>query len=134
MKCYKVFLLYVQVEVYQNILKLRCRPLAFTFLKLFWKTKRGPRQVFLPHFQHDFWRKIFSLYIVLTDQISMSDCLYFLRYRVICVLIVIICCPVCEVINFEINHNLFIAPFSYITKMSGQNYKYLKKLKKLTWN
>ena len=33
-------LLYVQVEGYQNILKLRCRPLAFTSYKAFLKTKR----------------------------------------------------------------------------------------------
>ena len=28
-----LFLLYVHVEVYQNILKLRCLPLTFTFIK-----------------------------------------------------------------------------------------------------
>ena len=30
-----LFLLYVQLRVYQNILKLRCRPLAFTLYKAF---------------------------------------------------------------------------------------------------
>ena len=33
-----------------------------------------------------FQQKRFSCYILLTDQISLSDCLYFLRYWVICVL------------------------------------------------
>ena len=30
--------------------------------------------------------------------------------------IVITCCPVCAVINFEINHGLLINPFIYMTK------------------
>ena len=33
-----------------------------------------------PHFVYDFSRKCFSCYIVLTDQISLPDYLYFLRY------------------------------------------------------
>ena len=37
--------------------------------------------------------------------------------------IVIICCPVCDIINLEINHNFLIKPFSYITKNSGQKCK-----------
>ena len=54
-ECYKIlFLLYVQVEVYQNILKLRSRPLIFTFCKTFQKTKIGLELVSLPHFLYDF--------------------------------------------------------------------------------
>ena len=37
---WSLFLLYVQVEVYQNILKLRCWPLVFTFCKAFLKKKK----------------------------------------------------------------------------------------------
>ena len=33
-----------------------------------------------------FQEKCFSCYILLTDQISLSDCLYFLRYWALCVL------------------------------------------------
>ena len=33
-----------------------------------------------PHFVYDFSRKCFSCYIVLTDQISLPDFLYFLKY------------------------------------------------------
>ena len=33
-----------------------------------------------PHFMYDFLRKCFSCYILLTDQMSSSDYLYFLRY------------------------------------------------------
>ena len=36
----------------------------------------------------------------------------------------IICCPVCDVINFEINLSFFI--MSIVTKKSGQKWKYLK--------
>ena len=50
-----------QVEDYQNILKLSCRPLTFASFKTFWKTKRGLELVSLPHFLHDFWWKIFLL-------------------------------------------------------------------------
>ena len=40
--------------------------------------------------------------------------------------IVITCCPVCDVINFEIFRRFLITPFFYVTKMSGQKCKYLK--------
>ena len=39
-----------------------------------------------PRFVHDFLRKMFLSCILLTDPISLSDCLYFLRYWAICVL------------------------------------------------
>ena len=35
--------------------------------------------VSLPYFVYDFSRKMFRCYIQLTDQISLSDCLSFLR-------------------------------------------------------
>ena len=40
--------------------------------------------------------------------------------------IVTVCCPVCDVINFEISLSLLIKPFSYMTKNSEQMCKYLK--------
>ena len=36
--------------------------------------------VSLPHFVYDFSRKFFSCYTLLTDEISLSDCLTSLRY------------------------------------------------------
>ena len=36
---YSLFLLYVQVDIYQNILKLRCWPFAFTSCKAFLENK-----------------------------------------------------------------------------------------------
>ena len=38
------------------------------------------------HFVYDFSTKLSSCYILLTDQISLPGCLYFLRYWAICVL------------------------------------------------
>ena len=39
-----------------------------------------------PHYVYDFSRKMLLMLYSLTDQISMSDCLYFLRFWAICVL------------------------------------------------
>ena len=44
---------------------------------------------------------------------------------------VIICCPVCDDINFEINLNFHFKPFFYITKKSGQKCKHLKSEKEI---
>ena len=53
-KFHTVFLLHVRVEAYQNLLKLRCRPIAFASYKAFQKTKRPLELVPLPYFRHDF--------------------------------------------------------------------------------
>ena len=51
-----------EVEGYLKILKLSCRPLAFTSESFFKKTRRGLKLVSLSHFLHDFWKKkIFPL-------------------------------------------------------------------------
>ena len=60
----------------------------------------------------------------MTDQSSLPDCLYFLRYWAICVLKLF--SPVWEVTNLEIHLSFLIGPFSYMTKKSGQTFKYLK--------
>ena len=52
----------------------------YLILRLFKKTKRGLELVPLPHFLHDFKDKYLSCYIILTDQISLSDCFYFVKY------------------------------------------------------
>ena len=43
-------------------------------------SEKGLGLISPPHFVYDFSRKMFLCYILLTDQISLSDCLYFLRY------------------------------------------------------
>ena len=62
---YFVFIV-CQIEYYRNWLKLSCRPLAFTSSKAFLKNKKGLELVLLPHFLHDFWRKIFLLLYSIT--------------------------------------------------------------------
>ena len=44
--------------------------------------------------------------------------------------IAIICCPVCGIINFEINHSIFVEQFFYITKTSGPKCTYVKPLRR----
>ena len=59
---YSLFLLFVQVEDHQIILKPRCWPLAFTSLKFFFlKKKRSLGLVSLPHFLHYFWIELFLI-------------------------------------------------------------------------
>ena len=57
-----IFYILCHIEVYQNILKLSCRPLAFTSHNSFTKQRRGVELVSLFHFLHDFGRKIFLLF------------------------------------------------------------------------
>ena len=79
---YSFFFNVCQVEGYQNILKLSCTSLAFTSYEAFLQNKKrsGTR---LPV---SFSKWYFSCSILLTDQISLSVCLYFVRYRAIYVL------------------------------------------------
>ena len=49
-------------------------------------SEKGLGLVSSPHFAYDFSRKISLMLHSLTDQISLSDYLYFLRYWAICVL------------------------------------------------
>ena len=49
-------------------------------------SEKGLGLVSPPHFVYDFQEKCLSCYILLTDQVSLSDCLYFSRYWAICVL------------------------------------------------
>ena len=62
---YSFFLLYVQFEDCQELLKLRCCPLAFTKYTVFLEKQSGLELVLLPHFLYDIWRKIFfTLYSI----------------------------------------------------------------------
>ena len=67
-----------------------------------------------------FQKKCFSCYILLTDQISLSDCIYFLEILGN-MSIAIICFPGCAVINFEINLIFLIKPFFCMTKKSKKS-------------
>ena len=69
-----------------------------------------------PHFVYDFSRKKFLFFILLSDQIYLSDCLYFWRCWEICVLYVIIYFPLDDYINFEGNLSFLMKPFSYMAE------------------
>ena len=42
--------------------------------------EKGLGIVSLPHFVYDFFKKCFSCYTLLAEQISLPDCLYVFRY------------------------------------------------------
>ena len=83
--------------------------LNFDFLE------KGLRVVSPSHFVYDFSKKkCLSCYALLTDQISLPDCLYFLRYWLICVC------------TFEISLIFLIKPLFNITENSRQKFKYFE--------
>ena len=63
-------------------------------------------------------------YILLTDQIYFSDCLYFLIFWAICLLQFSF--PGCDIINFENNLIFVIKSFLYKTKKSRQKFKHFE--------
>ena len=82
---YKLFLLNVKLKGYQEILKLRCKPLALTSYKVFLKNKKSSGTS-LPGSFSAWFLKQNICFIRLTDQISLSSCLYLMRYLAICIL------------------------------------------------
>ena len=89
-RLHSLFLLYVQVEGYQSILKLRCWPLTFTSSKAF-RNKKSPGTSVAASFSPPFAlpamifdEKYFSCYVLLTDQFHCL--IVFLRYCAICIL------------------------------------------------
>ena len=65
------------------MLKLWCQTLAFAFYKAFLKYKKTSGVSFPASFSEE---NCFSPLILLADQVSLSECLYFLRYLEICLL------------------------------------------------
>ena len=87
------------------------------YVKLFLKIKRGLKLVSLPYFLHEIKKKIF-LTRYFDNWLNFIAWLSFLLEILGNMCIVIICCSVCEVINFEVNLSFLIKLFSYITKRS----------------
>ena len=77
-------------------------------------SEKGLGLVSPPNFVYDLCEKCFSCYILLTDQISLPNCFYILRYWAICVL------------QLFVNLTFLIKPFRYMTKKSRQKRKYLE--------
>ena len=102
----------IQVEVNEDIIKL-----FFSFLKRrFWSSLSA-------WFLHNFWWKVFlALY-----SINWPNLIFWLPLLLELLgnmLIVDICYPVCDSINFEINLSLFIKILSCMKKKAGQKFKY----------
>ena len=85
-------------------------------------------EIVSPQFMYDFSTKMFLCCILLTDQISLPDCIYFLRYWVN-TRVAIVCFSGCVAINFEIKLIFLIKLFPYMTKKSRQKIKYLENQK-----
>ena len=49
---------------------------CFYQISSFFKKWRGLELVSLPHFLHDFWRKVFLILYLLTHQITLSGCFF----------------------------------------------------------
>ena len=122
----KSFFLYFQAEVYRNILKLRSWPLAFILNKAFFKkAKIGLKLISLPHSLHDFWENMFHTLYFINWPNFITWLLLFLGIFDN-MFIVIIFCPVFDLITFVINLSFLVKPFSYMTKKSGQKWKKAK--------
>ena len=117
---YSLCLLYVQALDYQNISKLRCWPHAFTSYKTFLKHKNWSITNLPTVFCMNFGEKFFSHYILLTDQISLSDCLYFF-------VILGNMCITSQ--NLKLTLALLSNCFPTWPKESGQKFKYFKNKK-----
>ena len=105
---------------------LNCWSLALTLYKAFSKNKKSLEIVTLPHFLHEFWRKIFlMLYSINWPNFVLLLHLLLKIFGSMC--IVVICLAVCDVISLKLT--FLIKPFSYITKRPRQKFKYLKKEK-----
>ena len=120
-----MLLLYVHVKVYQFILTLRCRSLAFTSYKTLLKIKKKSGTGLLASFS--VWFLMKNSYVLLIDQISLPDCLYFLICWAICVILYFPDRD--EITKFEINLNFPTSSFNKWTKKSGQKPKYLQNKK-----
>ena len=103
---YNIFLRYIQVEDYRNILKLTCWLLAFISYQTFLKNKKRSETNLLVFLSTLLLKNNISHVIFLLEILSNSC-------------IVITYFPVDEFINFEINLSFLIKLLSYMTKKVG---------------
>ena len=78
-----------------------------------------------PHFLNDFSRKMF-LMLYSINWPNLIVWLPLLHEILSNICIAIVCFPVCDVINFEINLIFLIKPFFYMTENSRQKFKYFE--------
>ena len=97
----------------QHILKLRCLPLVFISYKTIFK--KGVELVFLPHFLHNFDRKLFLTLYSISSQ-NFIDWFFLLLEILSNMCIIIIYFPIDDVIRFETNLSFVTKSLFYITK------------------
>ena len=89
-------------------------------------SEKGLGLVSLSHFANDFAKKkCCSYYVLLTGQISLSDCLYFSKYWAICVLQLFVKQAVTSK-NLKLTLIFLIEPFRYMTRKPRQKLKCLE--------
>ena len=115
---YSLFLSYAQVEGYRNLLKQRCKPLAFTSYKTFSKNVRGLELVPLSYFLHDFGRNLF-LTLHSIKFTNFIVCLYLLLEVLVNMCFIITCYTGCDVIDFDLNLSFLIKLFFHMTEKVG---------------
>ena len=88
-------------------------------------SEKCPGLVSPPHFDFDFWRKMFfTVYSIKWPNFFVWLPLLLKILDNMC--IAIVWEPGCDVINFEINVTFLIKSFCYMTKNSRQKFKYLE--------
>ena len=125
--CFYCLLSWVLLKLIKTKLQTTC----IYFKESFQKTKIGLELASLPHFLHDFWRKIILLFYSFTWPNFNVWLPYFVRYWAI------LCQPHCDVIKFEINLIFLIK--SFILKSQEQKVKTKilipwERKKVLSWN
>ena len=99
-----------QVERYQSILNYAADHLLLPCINLFFRKNRGLELVSMPHFLHNFWKKIFLLlYSINSPNFIVWLPLLWKILDNMC--ITIVCKPGCDAMNFEINLVFLIKPF-----------------------
>ena len=91
-------------------MKLNCRPLAFTSYIAFSKNKNRPRASPTTSFSSLFFKK--NIYFFKSHYLTKFHCLVALHEILGNMCPVIVCCPGCDVINFEI---ILFFPFKYFS-------------------
>ena len=89
-------------------------------------SRKDLRLASLPHFVYNFWRKMFFM-VYSINWANFIVWLSLLREILGNICLVIICCPVYDVINVEINCPFFTKPFFYISKSQEKNVTWNKK-------
>ena len=107
-----------QVEDHWKILKLSCTRLS--------QKERGLELVSLPHFLHDSWRRIFLL-LYYINWPNFIDWLPLLSEILGNISIAVVCWPVYDIINFEINLISNQSNFSIWPKIQDKNLNILRR-------